>query len=62
MHRLLVGLTAADFTGDNFYTQSHKAVKRLLGILDDFKETLQEVYERPGQKTDGIDALRSRQA
>ena len=57
MHRLQAGLNGAGLTGDGFYMQSQNTVKKLLDIVDEFKETLQAFYEKTRAKTDGTRAV-----
>lgn len=51
MHRLSQGLDMVDAGGEEFSMRGRNVVKRILGMMDDFKETLQAFYDRTGEET-----------
>lgn len=62
MHRLRQGFDSFDAGGGEFSMRSHKAVNRILGMMDDFKEALQAFYDKTTAERGCACALPDRQA
>jgi hypothetical protein len=57
MSRLSAGLVATQYRGSDFFIRSRRIVKKLLGLLAGFKDTLQEYDDRTAETGGGEGAF-----